>query len=80
MHEPTRALSATTIASLLADTSPYLSCDDCFDLLDAYVERRVANPQYVDSVMEAHLAGCGACAEEAETLLELVAVLSGDQR
>lgn len=79
MDEPTRALSATTIARLLVDTSPYLSCDDCFDLLDAYVERQVVNPQYVDAAMAAHLAGCGACAEEAETLRELVAASSGDR-
>lgn len=80
MNHPTRALSATTLASLLADTSPYLSCDDCFALLDAYVERQVSNPRYAEAAMEAHLAGCGACAEEAESLRELVAGSSGDRR
>ena len=33
------------------------------------VERRAADPQYRAT---AHLAGCGACAEEAEALRELV--------
>ena len=30
MTEPTRGLNAETVTSLIADTSPYLSCDDCF--------------------------------------------------
>jgi len=72
MTEPTRGLSADNIASLLADTSPYLSCDDCFARIDEYVERRLADRHYEDSAMKAHLAGCGACAEEAETLRELL--------
>jgi hypothetical protein len=77
MTEPTRGLNAETITSLLADTSPYLSCDDCFARLDEYVERRIDDPGYDDPAMRAHLTGCGACAEEAETLTEL---LSADAR
>ena len=72
MTEPSPGLNAETINSLLADTSPYLSCDDCFAQLDEYVERRLADPQYDDPAMQAHLAGCGACAEEAQTLGELL--------
>ena len=72
MSERTRGLSAETIDSLLADTTPYLSCDDCFAQLDEYVERRLADPHHEDTAMSAHLAGCGACAEEAESLRELV--------
>ena len=77
MTEPARGLTAETIASLLADTSPYLSCDDCFARIDQYVERRVADPHYEDPAMESHLAGCGACAEEAATLHELLSRDSG---
>jgi hypothetical protein len=73
MTEPTRDLSAEAIASLLADTEPYLSCDDCFARIDVYVERRRADPHHDDAAMEAHLAGCGACAEEADGLRELLA-------
>ena len=73
MTDATRGLSAETINGLLADTSPYLSCDDCFERIDEYVERTVADPQRTDAAMEAHLAGCGACAEEAEALRELLA-------
>lgn len=72
MTDPTRGPSAKMIASLLADTSPYLSCDDCFARIDEYVERRIADPHYEDLAMRAHLVGCGACAGEAETLQELV--------
>ena len=72
MTEPTRRLSAETITSLLTDTSPYLSCDDCFARIDEYVERRLADPHDEDPAMKAHLAGCSACAEEAETLRELL--------
>lgn len=68
----TRGVNAKMIASLLADTNPYLSCDDCFVRLDEYVERRVADPSYEDRAVKAHMAGCGACAEEVATLQELL--------
>ncbi|WP_041545929.1 MULTISPECIES: hypothetical protein [unclassified Nocardioides] len=77
MNNAASGLSAQSIAGLLADTSPYLSCDDCFARLDQYVERRLGDPHYQDAAMRAHLTGCGACAEEAETLLELLAEDSG---
>lgn len=72
MTEPTPVLSADRIAGLLADTSPYLSCDDCFARLDEYVEARIADPHHQDAAMNAHLAGCGACADEAQALEELL--------
>lgn len=72
MTQSSRGLNAEMIASLLADTNPYLSCDDCFAQLDEYVERLVADPRYEDAAVNAHLAGCAACAEEASTLLELL--------
>jgi len=72
MSDHTQGLSAEAIARLLTDTEPYLSCDDCFKQIDRYVERRLAEPNYDDPLMEAHLTGCGACAEEARTLAELL--------
>ena len=72
MTQPTRDLSAETVTSLLADTSPYLSCDDCFARIDVYVERTRADPRHEDVAMRVHLAGCGVCAEEAETLRDLL--------
>lgn len=72
MTDPTRQLSAETLDRLLVDTEPYLSCDECFARIDAYVEQRLADPDRVDTAMESHLSGCGACAEEAEALRELL--------
>lgn len=69
---PGTQLATETINSLLLDTDPYLSCDDCFTQLDQYVERRHADPNHQDLPMQVHLAGCGACAEEAEALTELL--------
>ena len=74
MNDATSGLPPEAIAALLVDTDPYLSCNDCFARLDQYVERRTQDPCYDDVVMRAHLAGCGACQEEAETLLELLAL------
>ena len=67
-----RPLTDDTVIRLLLDTDPYLSCDDCFAQLDQYVERRVREPGYEAPRMRTHLEGCGACAEEAETLLSLL--------
>lgn len=55
------------------DTEPYLSCEDCFDLMDQYVELILASPDHPAPAMDAHLAGCAACAEEALSLLLLAA-------
>lgn len=72
MTDPTPVPRADLLACLLADTSPYLSCDDCFDRLDEYVERRLAEPHYHDLAMRTHLAGCDVCADEAAALQELL--------
>jgi hypothetical protein len=65
-------LSPEAIARLTVPTEPYLSCDDCFERADSYVEALVhgAAPAY-DPAMRTHLAACPACAEEVESLLEL---------
>jgi hypothetical protein len=72
MNSTTRPLTDDTVIRLLLDTDPYFSCDDCFAELDQYVERRALLPGYDDPGMRTHLEGCGACAEEAETLLSLI--------
>ena len=73
MTDRIRRLSLTAaLDDLLLDTAPYLSCDDCFDQIDTYVEQLLADPGHQDVPMQVHLKGCGACAEEAETLIELL--------
>lgn len=72
MSTTARPLTDEVVVRLLVDTDPYLSCDDCFAQLDEYVERRLLDPTYDDPAMRAHLRGCGACHEEAETLTGLL--------
>lgn len=72
MNDQNPTVSPLTIANLLVDTEPYLSCDDCFERLDQYVERRVADLHHDDVRMTTHLAGCGVCADEADALEALL--------
>jgi hypothetical protein len=71
----TRRLTTLTreqVTALTLAADPYLSCEQCFDLVDAYVESRLAGrADPVHPGLGEHLAGCAACAEEAESLLEL---------
>jgi hypothetical protein len=60
--------------ALTLDTEPYLSCEECFDLMDSYVDAQATGrPDPTPPGLLAHLAGCSACAEEVESLRELVA-------
>jgi hypothetical protein len=68
-----RTITREVLHSLTLDTEPWLSCDDCFDLLDEYAERRRADPGYAHPAMDIHLVACPACAEEAESLRDLLA-------
>ena len=60
------------VAGLLADTEPYVSCDECFARLDEYVELSARDPHYQDEAMRTHLLACAACADEADSLLDLI--------
>lgn len=68
-HPP---LDPGAVDALLLDTTPYLSCDDCFEQVDGYVEAMLDDPGHADPAMAAHLRGCPACAEEAESLADLL--------
>ena len=52
--------------SLLGPTGPEVSCEECFERLDEYVEGRDVPG------MAAHLEGCPACREDYESLVALV--------
>lgn len=69
---PPQSLSASAVAALLLDTTPYLSCDECFDRMDTHVEAVIADPGHRDPAMERHLEGCAACDEEATSLIALL--------
>ena len=62
------------IARLLGPAEPEVSCEECFELLDQYVDLEVAGEDADARLpgMRAHLQGCPACHEDHESLLELV--------
>jgi anti-sigma factor RsiW len=63
------------IARLLGPADPEVSCEDCFELLDQYVDLELAGEDADARLpgMRAHLEGCPACHEDHESLRELVA-------
>jgi hypothetical protein len=65
---------AARLDALLGCDEPELGCDECFDVLDRYVELELAGAPADELVpgLRAHLAGCPACAEEHTSLRALV--------
>jgi anti-sigma factor RsiW len=65
---------------LLGPTGPELTCDECFEMLDEYVDAEASGSDADVRVpgMRAHLDGCPACREEHESLRALVAADPGD--
>jgi anti-sigma factor RsiW len=63
------------LRTVLGPAGPELSCEQCFEELDRFVELELGEGDAEASVpgMRAHLAGCPACAEDHASLLELVA-------
>jgi hypothetical protein len=59
---------------LLGPAEPELTCEQCFEELDRYVELELANADFDGIIpgMRAHLDGCQACHEEHESLRDLV--------
>jgi hypothetical protein len=62
------------IDRLLGPRDPEVSCDQCFELLDRYVEleRLGADADAAVPGMRAHLQGCPACAEDHDSLVALL--------
>ena len=62
------------LARLLGPAEPEVSCEECFELLDRYVDLELdgADADARLPGMRAHLAGCPACREDHDSLLELV--------
>ncbi len=71
---------------LTGPAGPELSCEECFDVLDVYVERELAGTEAATEAgivadadvrtempaMHAHLMGCSACRDDHDSLLELL--------
>ena len=63
-----------TAGHLLGPAGPDLGCEECFDMLDRYVELELAGA-LADAqmpLMRAHLAGCSACRDDHDSLLALL--------
>ncbi|MGH9298605.1 MAG: hypothetical protein ACRDZT_01665, partial [Acidimicrobiales bacterium] len=59
-------------------SEPWLSCDDCFEVIDRVADEVVSGA--ATSIVEAervHLAGCAPCHEEAQSLVALAAIDRG---
>ena len=63
------------LARLLGPREAEVSCEECFELLDVYVDHEVAGEDAAARfpAMRAHLEGCPACAEDHASLRDLVA-------
>ena len=59
---------------LLGPAGPEVSCEECFELLDQYVDLELTGRDADAELpgMRAHLEGCPACHEDHESLLALV--------
>lgn len=69
-HPHSHSTSAA-VDRLLLDSGPYVSCEECFERLDGYVEHRLAGgPAEPD--LERHLRACPACTEDVESLTALL--------
>jgi hypothetical protein len=63
------------IAALLGPDEPELTCEECFDQLNRYVDVELAGSAADQLVpgMRAHLAGCPACREDHASLADFLA-------
>jgi hypothetical protein len=62
------------LSRLVGPADLELSCDQCFDQLDRYVELELSKGEPDKQVpgMRAHLQGCPACGEDHQSLLDLL--------
>lgn len=70
----TRDESGKVLRALLGPEGPELSCEECFEQLDRYVELELAGSNADEAVpgMRAHLEGCPACHEDHLSLRSFV--------
>jgi hypothetical protein len=59
------------LSRILGPGEPQLTCEECFEQLDRYVELELSSvgAAAASPAMSAHLAGCPACREEHDDLL-----------
>jgi hypothetical protein len=71
-------LDPDRLARILGPDDPEITCDECFQWLDRYVEleRGGADADAAIPGLRAHLEGCPACREDHDSL---IAYISGEQ-
>ena len=74
MSDPRAAHSADLLARLLGPAGEELTCEECFDQLDRYVELELSGrgADVVVPGMRSHLEGCPACREDGDSLAALL--------
>lgn len=67
------------LGDLLGPDAEEVSCERCFELIDAYVETEIARGDAGRRFpgMEAHLDGCPACREDEQSLRALLELSPG---
>jgi hypothetical protein len=70
------------VTRLIGPTGPELTCEQCFEQLDHFVELELSGARADEQVpgMRAHLEGCPACDEDHQSLLAFVAQERADRR
>ena len=76
MIQDTPDQSGRLVERLVGPADQELSCEECFDFLDAYVELEVTGTAPSADArtpkMRAHLEGCSACRDDHDSLLAFV--------
>ena len=74
MSDPGHLRFTDLLGGLLGPPGPELTCDECFDQLDRYVELELSDCDAGTAIpgMRAHLEGCPACAEDHHSLHALL--------
>jgi len=69
------------VGRVLGPAEPEISCEECFEQLDRYVELELSGAGADAAVpgMRAHLEGCTACAEDRESLRMFVSKGEGSR-
>jgi hypothetical protein len=78
-HHADRRLTGL-LARVLGPVGPEVTCEQCFELLDRYVELGVSgvDPDAALPGMREHLEGCPACHEDHQSLRDFVAGTSAE--
>ena len=81
MSETPNNDEARFVKRLLGPAGPEISCEECFEQLDRYVELELSGADADAAIpgMGAHLEGCPACGEDHRSLRALVEAESASQ-